>query len=376
MSAPLQRVKTARAAVWLVRAALAFWVALIFFYRPGLCRVPGAAFMDMVNGTAPRPYVTRALFPAVIRLAVAATPAALREAVADSAAATRLRATWFVGRELGWRREDFYPQLVGFLLTVLCLAGFSATIERLWRHFYRPAQPQGALLSLAALLGLPPFFKYTNYLYDFPTLLLYSLALLLMARRVWGWYLIVLALACLCKETAVLLIGVFALGGAARPARAADGCSAVTADGGSWRARTVPRFREWDGRRLGLLAAQVSIWAGARAWLWRLFRANPGRTLEFHLFNHNLRELCAPYTAADALAWLWIAALVLHGFGRQPRLLRAGVGMLLPLAGLCLFFGYVDELRDYYEVYAPALLLGACTFWRVLGRPIETVSDA
>ena len=338
-----------RSAVWTARAALALWVTTIFFYRPGVNGSVTADFPDMIYGKAYRPYVTRVLFPAVVRGVVAATPAGVRRAIEQNPLTVRLASSWYVSRELKWRRNYLFEYLVSFALSALCLIGFSVVLERLWRCCFRPAHPFDAAVSLIGLLGLPPCFLYYSYLYDLPTLFLYTLCLWLLAARSWAWYLPAFALSSLSKETSILLAVVFAVN--FRACRRED-------------------------RRLyaALLAAQALIWTATRAAIAWAFRANPGGSLEFHLVNHNLRELSVPYAMAPALAWLLIAAAVLHRLGDKPRLLRLAVSMLAPLVGLCLLFGYVDELRDYYEVYAAALLLAAFSFLRWTGAAVETIA--
>ena len=90
------------------------------------------------------------------------------------------------------------------------------------------------------------------------------------------------------------------------------------------------------------------------------------------MLDHNLRLLTEPYTIQTSVTWILLIAAVLHQWRTKPWFLRIAVSMLVPLLCMCLLFGYLDELRDYYEIYVPALMLGAMSFLRLLGHPINT----
>jgi hypothetical protein len=48
--------------------------------------------------------------------------------------------------------------------------------------------------------------------------------------------------------------------------------------------------------------------------------------------------------------------------------------MLAPLLGLTLFLGFIDEWRDYFEVYPVLVLLAAHTVGRLFGSPMRDIS--
>jgi hypothetical protein len=57
------------------------------------------------------------------------------------------------------------------------------------------------------------------------------------------------------------------------------------------------------------------------------------------------------YPLWQALIGLGLFLFVGFHWKEQPLFLRQGLTMLIPLVGLGLMWGYLDELRGYYEVY-------------------------
>ena len=334
-----------KAVSWIARVFISFWIALIFFHSPGVNGYWPAEYHDMVTGKAYRPFVTRALMPWTIRTVVAATPEKAKTAIAEG-----LEHSWYVNNELHWK-PYYYEYLVGYLLSVFCLVAFSLVCRSFWRSFLTPPHPYGEMFSIVALLGLPLLFKYYSYIYDFPTLFLYTLCLLLLARRNWVMYFPVFFLSCVNKETAILLPVVFAL-------------------------YYIVHHR--DDRHIYwlFLTGQVVLAVLVRGGIAFLYRDNPGSALESHFLYHNLPLLTVPPSVETSVTWLLLITVVLHQWWTKPWLLRVAVSMLVPLLSLCLFFGSLDELRDYYEVYAPALMLGAISFLRLLGYAIRTLTPS
>ena len=335
---------------WGVRAGLSIWLTAIFFHSPGVDGYERAEFGDMVYGRAWRPFVTRALFPAVVRTVSQAIPSGFGAAVQQRVPGARFLSSWCI-RQGGARHPPLLREyLVAFGLSAGCLVLLSLTMEKLWAELLIPSAPHGYAFSILGLLGLPACFAYYSYLYDFPTLLLFAACLLLMARRRWVPYFALFALACNNKETAILLVAVFGF----------YFINCARAERRTYR---------------GFIAMQVLIWLAARASLAYAFRNNPGSTVEFHFVDHNLRLLATPWDLDLFVTWnvsVLLLLLCAHQFNRKPWLLRVALGMLAPLLGLCLAFGYLDELRDYYEVFVPLAALIAFSACTLLGIRIET----
>jgi hypothetical protein len=342
----MKRTLSWEAVTWTVRVLISIWIVLIFFHSPGVNGYDRAEFHDMVAGTAYRPFVTRALMPWAIRAFVAATPEKVKNAIEHNALTDRLKQTSFVSRELQWT-PYCYEYLVAFFLSVFCLVAFSHVCASLWQFFFTPARPYAEVCSIVALLGLPPFFKYYSYIYDFPSLFLYTLCLYLMAKRKWWVYFPVFVLACISKETAALLPFVFAF-------------------------YYIAHHRDDRARYWSILTGQVLLAVFIRGVIAYVYRDNPGAAVEFHFIDHNSALLASPYSVQTLATYVLLFAAVMYQWRTKPWFLRAAVSMLVPLLVSCLFFGFLDELRDYYEIYAAALMLGAASFLRLLGHPITT----
>jgi len=161
-----------------------------------------------------------------------------------------------------------------------------------------------------------------------------------MVRGRWWLYYPTFVLACLNKETSLLLPVVMAV----------------------WMRRQV-----LGRRHLVDLCAQLLVGGAvvlAPSWA---VRDNPGAGLEWH----SGRNLSVPFTV---LAWLRLTVLVaavvlsLASIRRAPTFLARGFVATLPvLVVAALFFGYIDEVRDYYEALPFIVALVLLTVGRSLG---------
>jgi len=303
-----------RLCLWVTLLASAtsfFFLYLQFFnWNPD----PRITLPGMVYGTAHRPFVYRVLAPALIRLLAAITPLSLR----------------FLAAAI------MYLSLVGFVFA------FRYLLSALWRPSLFTD-----LLSIGAILALTPFILSAGrHLYDFSTLGLFTLGFALMARARWTGYLLIFLLACLNKETALLLGLVFALH--------------------FYRKITAVAYRN-------LLLLQAALYAATRLTLAWVFRNNPGELVEYHLPQQFEAVAAHPgLTAAWLCLGVWVAGLVLYRWKDKPVFLRnALLAALPPLAVLFLFFGAPFEFRVFYEVYPVIFLLAAHTVGLLLGLKLD-----
>jgi len=318
----------------------------------GISTYSWATVPGLVDGTAHRPFVTRALLPGLVGGIVRATPwlaerveARVAGAVASARPGMRLDRALAT---LGWAPRDVYVHLVASGVMLGCFLALPWVLRRLVQVCYEAPPAVADLAPVLGLLALPLFFvPYSRYLYDPGTLLLWALATLwVVERRHVALWLLLPVLACH-KETAILLPLVIAL-------------------------------REWPHapriRTVGVLAAQLALVAVVRLWLGARFAGNPGETVLFVGPSHT-RDLLVnlfrkpPYVPA-VVAMLWV--LLQSGWREKETFLRrAFLVVLLPLVLLSFAFGYVDEIRGYYETWALAVLLAVPTVTRLLG--IESV---
>jgi hypothetical protein len=320
-------------------------VLWIFLSSPGINHHSPSALGPMVYGRAARPFVSRALVPGIVRALQSLVPDGLRAHLESEAGHPPL-STILV-------QLDRIPDNLTVEFLTACvvmygiLVGFLVALRSLWDEVFDAPEAVKRAVPLFALCLLPSLFRFMNYVYDFATLLFFTLGLLLLRRRQWGGFLAVFALSCFNKETTILLTLVM--------------CIEYAGSRGS------------RGYR-GLVAIQLAVFAASRAILYLAFHRNPGSDLEYHLVDHNLRLLKA-YPLTSVMAWVLIAALVVLDWRNKPRLLRNSLWMLVPLLSLATVFGYLDELRAFYEVFPTMVLLMAYSLVRLAGAQIATRTE-
>lgn len=326
--------------VCLVFAAIVF---SIFVREPGINGYERAMFADMVYGKAHKPFVYRMLLPAAVRLTMAVIPSHVRRSLTESMGRNPIADKVF--SKLRWEKEYAVEYGIALVLMFLSLLGFVFSIRYFFASVFSAPRIFGDVVSLVALLGLPPFFQNYSYLYDFPTLFLFTLSLALMVRARWRLFLPVFVITCLNKETAILLTLIF----------------------------TIHFFNKekLDRSLFGrLLLYQLAVFLLIKGALFLIFENNPGSFVEFHFVNHNLLRL-EPYPLSTVLTWIAVATLIFYKWYDKPDFLRHGSWIIAPLFFLTLLFGYVDELRDYYEAYPIVVLLMTHTVGNVLGVEVK-----
>jgi hypothetical protein len=118
------------------------------------------------------------------------------------------------------------------------------------------------------------------------------------------------------------------------------------------------------------LIAQFAIFILVKGSLYFIFKNNPGTFIEFHLIDHNLRLLTG-YDLTLAAAVLGLILLIFYKWNEKPNFLKTSLWMFIPLVVLTLFLGYLDELRDYYEVYPIVIIFIAHSIARILNVDFE-----
>lgn len=284
-----------------------------------------AKFLDMVEGRAHRPFVYRTLLPTTVRVASLLAPDQYQQKSADMVERHDLIRRAF--DEFRWESQAAFQYLLASVLMLLCFMGFGHCVVRLTERVCNVPETGLArlLLVTGALVGLPPFFRYTSFPYDPAQLFLFTLALYFLAVHRAKAFCIVFVFCCLNKETSVVLIPLYGL---------------------TFRNRSLSLRLYW-GTMVGLIVVYVGI-KSALTWI---FRDNPGVFVEFN-FLHNVGWLTSGWTFADLVVFLILTVLVLFRWSEKPDFLRLSfLCVLLPLGSLALFLGYFDEWRGYYEVY-------------------------
>jgi hypothetical protein len=328
---------------WSIALAVVTYVTVVFVRNPGINTNPQSHVVDMVYGRAVRPYQYRVLVPWMVRTALGAVPETVKRALAGAASPSLFY-------PMRWETSFAAGYGIVFALLLLSLLGFVSAFRYLYGALFEDRRFVRDTAAIAAVLVLPALFsRHGRYVYDFPALFLFTLGLGLIVTRRWGWFVVLFPLACLNKETAILLSLVFAIH--------------------YRRSSTLLHPRMY--RRL--LAYQLTVFVAIRAALMYLFRSNRGRVVEFHLIDYNLLNVVLePYSVAAVLTAGALMLLLAHGWQRKPVFLRESLVMLVPLVGLSLLFGYIDELRDYYEAYPVVVLLVSSTLCDFLGISVKS----
>jgi hypothetical protein len=321
-------------------------VLFIFLRYPGINLNEHARVSDMVAGTADKPFVYRALVPLMARgLIVALPPSVTLKLDGSSPDAHFASLLNLAAEKLSWPRDDFLPLAVVSFLAYIAFVGFAFGVRSLCASCFAAPAAFVDAAPIVALLGLPPMFVYANYVYDPATLCLMTWGLVLMLRRQWVPYALVFLLACLNKETAVLLPLVMYL-------------------------TAAPLLRQERSRYYVPLLGQVVAFAAIQLVLRQMFHANAGAGVEYHLW-HNLACL-PPWTASALLSAAALIFLLRHEWDHKPAFLKTALWMAVPLVAFCLILGFIDEWRDYYEVYPAAMLLCYYSLARLLGVKVSS----
>jgi len=321
---------------YLLTALIAGCVLIIFVIFPGINDDKPSKFGDMIYGKASKPFVYRVLLPATVRMLSAPVPQTLRNTISNKIENSISLNKLF--KKLKWEKELAVEYSFAMLIMFLSLWGFSIAVRYLFILFYNTSSWFADSVSVLALLGLPTMFQYTSFIYDFPLLLLYTLGLIFLYKQDWIKFLIIFLVGCINKETTILLTLVFYI-----------------------------YYKSSLKKELfnKLLVAQFAIFILVKSLLYFVFKNNPGTFIEFHLIDHNLRLLIG-YDLTLVAAVLGLILLVFYKWNEKPNFLKTSLWMFIPLIILTLFLGYLDELRDYYEVYPAVIILIAHSTARIL----------
>ena len=294
----------------LVAAAFAYYFASIRLVRGEWDKVPLEA---LIAGRALTPFQYRALVPWVLGI--------LQDHVLPLPGLGSVRAVAFV----------FESGAIFLLLLTL----------RLYLGCFVRDRSQCSLLSLVFVLVLPFNYSLSNmwtfwFVYDMPSVLFFTIGLVLLYKRRWLPYYAVFVLATFNRETTCFLTLIYAL----------------TAWGKDGKARIA-----------GHVLLQAAFWFAIKLVLLQLYRTNPGAGLSLNNVASNLRGLAQePVRIAvllSSLGYTWLPVLVLHKRIPDPFLRRACLAGPAFLA-VMLVSGNLAELRIYGEmlpVFVPAFLV-------------------
>lgn len=329
---------------------------------------PRFGVLHMVEGDAQRPFVRRALVPALVRVTHSLLP---RSVVAwvdrrAAAAAERRHGAHATGEHrLAAAMSGYWSVVaVSAVFMVLSLAGALFVLRRLLQVLFAPPPLAADLFPLVLIAMLPAFMSYSVFIYDYAVILLFAAAILSVVQERWRAYYVIYTLALLNKETAVLLPVVFL---------------ATQYD-----AMARPRLARH-------LVVQLALAVVVLGWLWWMFRGNDGESIELHLrrnlaflghaHNYFRFEKLGPSPLAPAglplrvplglnLPFiLVVSGLIAAAWHRAPAVLRRSLAaMFVPIVVMQLCFGLVDEVRVWYEAMPVVVALLYVSASTRLGR--------
>jgi len=297
----------------------------------------------MMDHSIARPFVYRVLSPEIVKNLIALVPASVGERWLDDSDPQNPGRAVDMATEYGWPVDDSVALVVVVAFFILCLVG----IALCWRQTLLELELPRATADAAPVIGLallPLSFMKGGYLYDFPELLLASLAMLQLLQRRWWAYYLVFALACLNKESAILL--------------------------GAWSVVLWPERKRFMGHVAMHALIGLPIVIGFRV----LFADNPGEAQQINLL-HNLGFLASPRTylrffdvyaagvpapqGLNVISASIFAFLMWAGIRRVPTDVKR-IALITPLTilPLFLFFGWEDELRVFGIAFPAFFVVG------------------
>lgn len=295
---------------------------------------PRALLPEMIDGTAYRPYVKRALVPFAVRAANAVLPARAHHALESLTRRTPLLRDRFA-----WDPAHATTFLLVFLIHWAALVFFASAFQRLVTDVLAIGERTAVAAAAAITLLVPIHFGYQNFVYDFPGLALFTLGLALLVERRRRAFYLLWPLGMLNKETFILLAPIF------------------------WMTqRDLP-----PGVRARHVALQIASGLAIWALLGFYFHGTRGTPLEWHL-QRNLGFVPTRQDLVHAIVYwgFWIYAFL--WWHEKRDLVRAALVVGGFLVGTTLFLGYINEHRDFYEVYPILGAMAVHTTMRLVRR--------
>jgi hypothetical protein len=312
-------------------------------------------FAAMMDGTAQRPYVYRRLVPLIANFAEQLIPAAEQRAFVEyHFDRFHLNQIYFARAKYSNPNPENWTPAYAIKFHTVYLILFSSLIGMTYclRFLVETVFPKDYSVSLIAPLAfltmLPLSFLQGDFFYDFPELLLLSALLLAAFNRSYTWWLVLLPLAVLNKESNVLVPLLYA---------------PVLLSGKMSR-------KDW-----GKILVSVSLSLAVYWYVSQAYAENSGgatswqlpRNIEFWSKPKNYllwADLYAPMIPFPRGANLFLAGLILSMFGVEWRSKPRELKQLLCVAALVnipllVLFCHEDEMRNLSFLFIPAYLV--CT---------------
>lgn len=214
--------------------------------------------------------------------------------------------------------------LAGWLTTKLYQASSS-------RHLFTPVI-YPLFLAVCAATYVMHTAQNFRYIYDFPSLMFFAAAMILIyLRRHWGWFVVLFCVATVNRETTLLLLPLYMLNGAVE-----DGQFA-------W-----PRLLR--AKTLAIVLPLAGLWMAWEMLIHHLFAHHYS---EFYLrFDWNLKSLALPLAWPQLLSaggYLLLFVVLMHRQVADPRL-RAWLWLVPVWLAFMFVYGILIETRVFGEL--------------------------
>jgi hypothetical protein len=330
-------------------AIISLYVLIAFVKLPQINGYERAMFSEMVYGTAWKPFVYRTLLPTTARLISGVIPEEVHNSLTEKVESNHF--LMLALEKLKWESEFITEYMIAMILMYLSLLGFVYVFRKLFDEIYSSALWFKNLNIIILLLAIPAMFQpnYSNYVYDFPALFLFTLGLLLLWQRKWNYFLVLFLISCFNKETTILLTLIFAIH--------------------FYKKDEVTRKFYYK-----FITFQLIIFAAVKILLFILFKNNPGGFVEFHLIDRNYL-LFNGYSLTTFVVLLIIFLTIFSRWNEKPKFLKDALWIAIPLVILTFLLGFFDELRDFYEVFPVIILLISLNIARILGVEFKVIKE-
>lgn len=294
-------------------------------------------FDAMLAGTAWKPFVYRILIPKLTVAISNATPFEWQEFI-GMAFRSFLADTPFVERVLPWLKELYldntYPRMVASLLIYASLWGYIVALYLLSKQLFPKEYAITLFAPVFGMLVLPAFSWQWSYIYDIPVLFLSTACFYAMITRSFNLYIVFFFLACLNKESALFIIGFFAL----------------------W------FYKRIDGKQYAMLMLlQCFIYLCIRLLLFYLFMQNVGFHLEDNLYKVITRDLLSRSQYFRAIAICMMFFILTFRWQAKPAFLKKGLWVLSYMYIAYVLYGYPGEYRVFFDIMPLLVLLATHT---------------
>lgn len=300
----------------------------VYLSRTGLGANKSASLIKMMEGTADMPFQSRVLLPGIVKALTPLLPADLFTKV-------KLPFVDVAIQNLSDQNPaNTLPAWLAVFIMFFAMVG-SVGMLAVWMRKLGYREKYIAVWGMIYPITFMLFF-FGAYLYDFPQLFLFSVALWALVPPKQGetqpfykWlvYLLFFGLATLNKETSFVLILAY-LVIYYRPLKRS-----------TW---------------IGLAVVQGLIYAAIRFWVLGLYANNPGGFVEYHwpfYVENPLAILLA------VIPFVFVGFFIAKGWAGKPLFLRQALVMVVPLIPLYFLFGYPFEMRVFLEIYPVVFLL-------------------